>query len=133
MFLKLTMPARNYKITPFRTVCYDTELGYRSLQAKRKCKNKKQKQKISDTNFQLFESVKGTRNNGQGGTFSHTGLPAVQETHFTTATSHWTLDVAKQKSIHQCLTSLNNCLFKELSSCAFFLVVPTPQGYNTRD
>ena len=64
--------------------------------------------------------------------FSHS--PALQETHFTTATRHWTLDVAKQKSMQQRLTSLNNCLFKELSSGAFFfLVVSTPQGYNTRD
>ena len=51
------MAARNYKIRPFRTVYYNTELGYRSLQGK--CKCKKKKKKIGDTNFQLFESVNG--------------------------------------------------------------------------
>lgn len=59
------MPARNYKIRLFRTVCYKTELGYHFLQGKRNCKKKK---KFSNTNFRLFESVNGTRNNGQGGT-----------------------------------------------------------------
>lgn len=108
LFLKRTVPARNYKIRPFRTVCYNTELGYRSLQGKRKCKKKKKK--ISDTNFQLFESVDGTM--AKEAPFSHSS--ALQETHFTTATSHWTLDVAKQKSIHQRLTSLNNRLFERI-------------------
>ena len=61
------MPARNYKIRLFRTVCYKTELGYHFLQGKRKYIYIKKK-KFSDTNFRLFESVNGTRNNGQGGT-----------------------------------------------------------------
>ena len=60
------MPARNYKIRLFRTVCYKTELGYHFLQGNFKCKKKKKK--FSNTNFRLFESVNGTRNNGQGGT-----------------------------------------------------------------
>ena len=63
LFLKRTMPARNYKIRPFRTVCYNTELGYRSLQGKRKCKKKKKNQ------WYKFSVIWICRwNNGQGGT-----------------------------------------------------------------
>ena len=115
MFLKRTMPARNYKIRLFRTVCYKTELGYHFLQGKRKCKKKK------NSVIQIFGYLNLSMERGtmaKEAPFSHS--PALQETHFTTATWHWTLDVAKQKSMHQRLTSLNYCLFKELSSGAFF-------------
>ena len=69
LFLKRTMAARNYKIRPFRTVYNNTELGYRSLQGKRKCKKKKKKEKKSV--IQIFSYLnlsmeRGTM--GQGGT-----------------------------------------------------------------
>lgn len=110
------MPARNYKIRLFRTVCYKTELGYHFLQGKRKCKKKKKNSVIQIFGYLNLSMERGTM--AKEAPFSHS--PALQETHFTTATWHCTLDVAKQKSMHQRLTSLNNCLFKELSSGAFF-------------